>query len=195
MHSFTSLILPLLLNAPSAHAWGIVGHATIATIANHYLTAAGKTYVSNKLGAGVTMASVASWADDYRYTTAGRFSAPYQFVPPPLPSQSNFNLHLSHNQLHRRRRHPPFLLQREPLPRLRQHRLRRIRHSKLHATRKRRAPLRRPHKRSPRIPHPLPRRHYATLTRRSRSRRRQRHSRYVGWPADEPARMLGYEDG
>lgn len=80
MHLYSSLALPLLLSAPSAHAWGVVGHATIATIADHYLTAAGKTYVSSKLGAGVTMASVASWADNYRYTTVGKFSAPYHFI-------------------------------------------------------------------------------------------------------------------
>ena len=78
MHLYSCLALPLLLSAPSAHAWGVVGHATIATIANHYLTAAGKAYVSSKLGTGVTMASVASWADNYRYTTVGKFSAPYQ---------------------------------------------------------------------------------------------------------------------
>lgn len=78
MHSSTAFALSALSLAPAAHAWGVVGHATIATIADNYLTAAGKTYISTKLGAGVTMVSVASWADSYRETTAGKFSAPYQ---------------------------------------------------------------------------------------------------------------------
>ena len=73
----TSVAIPLLA-ASGAQAWGTVGHATVATIAENYLTASTKTWVSNILGDGVTMASVASWADNFRYTKAGRFSAPFQ---------------------------------------------------------------------------------------------------------------------
>ena len=78
MRSYTTLAVSVLFALPCANAWGVVGHATIATIANNYLTSAAKTYVASILGQGVTMASVASWADDYRYTTAGKFRAPYQ---------------------------------------------------------------------------------------------------------------------
>ena len=78
MHSSTALAISALFALPCANAWGVVGHATVATIANNYLTSSAKTYVAGILGKGVTMASVASWADDYRYTTAGTFSAPYQ---------------------------------------------------------------------------------------------------------------------
>lgn len=78
MHSYTTLAVSLILALPRAHAWGVVGHATVATIANNYLTSEAKTYVAGILGKDVSMASVASWADDYRYTTAGKFSAPYQ---------------------------------------------------------------------------------------------------------------------
>ena len=70
---------------PTAHAWGTLGHATVGAIADHYLTPTAKTYVSNLLGPGNTMASVASWADTYRYTTAGKFSAPYQYASSPFP--------------------------------------------------------------------------------------------------------------
>ena len=80
MRSYTTLAVSVLFALPCAHAWGVVGHATVATIANNYLTSSAKTYVASILGNGVTMASVASWADDYRYTTAGKFSAPYQWV-------------------------------------------------------------------------------------------------------------------
>ncbi|CAF9917906.1 MAG: hypothetical protein HETSPECPRED_003621 [Heterodermia speciosa] len=61
-------------------AWGILGHATVAQIASNYLTAQAKTYVAGLLGPGVTMPSISSYADDYRYTTAGKFSAPYHFI-------------------------------------------------------------------------------------------------------------------
>ena len=77
MRCSKSITIPLLLTS-GANAWGTLGHATVAAIGDHFLTAQAKTWVSSILGSGVTMASVASWADDYRYTTAGRFSAPYQ---------------------------------------------------------------------------------------------------------------------
>lgn len=78
MHSSITLAVSILSALPCAHAWGTLGHATVATIANNYLTSTAKTYVADILGQGVSMASVASWADSYRYTTAGKFSAPFQ---------------------------------------------------------------------------------------------------------------------
>ena len=72
------LALSLLLSMSGVDAWGTLGHATVAAVADHYLTADAKTWVSDTLGSGVSMPSIASWADSYRYTTAGRFSAPYQ---------------------------------------------------------------------------------------------------------------------
>lgn len=79
MHSTNFIAVPLLLSS-GAQAWGTLGHATVAQIADNYLTPAAKTYVQGILGSGVTMASVASWADNFRYTTAGKFSAPYQYA-------------------------------------------------------------------------------------------------------------------
>ena len=78
MHTITPILVSFLLCTPTALAWGVLGHATIATIAENYLTSAAQSYVSSILGDGVTMASVASWADAYRETKAGRFSAPFQ---------------------------------------------------------------------------------------------------------------------
>lgn len=79
MHLLSSLVLALL-STPGAHAWGALGHATVAQIATHYLHPSTKAYVSSLLGPGVTMASVASWADAYRATPAGHFSAPYHYI-------------------------------------------------------------------------------------------------------------------
>lgn len=80
MHSSVITALALLLSSPTVSAWGVLGHATVASIASNYLTPAGKTYVASILGKGVTMPSVSSWADKYRETTAGRFSAPFQYT-------------------------------------------------------------------------------------------------------------------
>ena len=80
MHAFTFTAFTLLAASPGADAWGVLGHATVAQIASHYLTSQAQSYVSSLLGPGVTMPSVASWADDYRSTTAGKFSAPYHFI-------------------------------------------------------------------------------------------------------------------
>lgn len=65
---------------PCALAWGTLGHATVAQIASKYLTAQAKTYVAGLLGPGVTMPSIASYADTFRYTADGKFSAPYHFI-------------------------------------------------------------------------------------------------------------------
>ncbi|KAI4253930.1 MAG: hypothetical protein L6R42_007390 [Xanthoria sp. 1 TBL-2021] len=78
---FSRTTLALLASFSSlTNAWGTVGHATVGAIGDHYLTAQAKTFVASLLGSGVTMSSVASWADDYRYTTPGRFSAPFHYI-------------------------------------------------------------------------------------------------------------------
>lgn len=91
MHA-TQFLLSFLAAAPGALAWGTVGHATVAAIANNYLTTQGKAYVVKKLGQGVSMESIASWADNFRYTSAGRFSAPYQYVSLDFPSLTSKSL-------------------------------------------------------------------------------------------------------
>ena len=65
---------------PNALSWGVLGHATVGQLASNYLTAQAKTYVANLLGPGVTIASRTSYADEYRSTTVGKFSAPYHFI-------------------------------------------------------------------------------------------------------------------
>lgn len=80
MRAGTLALCSLSLFSPTTLAWGKTGHAVVATIAQKYLTPQAQSYVSGLLGSGVSMASVASWADDYRYTTAGRFSAGFHYV-------------------------------------------------------------------------------------------------------------------
>ncbi|KAI4601086.1 hypothetical protein KJ359_012273 [Pestalotiopsis sp. 9143b] len=67
---------------PGAMAWGAMGHETVAYIATNFVAASTKTYFQSLLGDTSTdyLASVASWADSYRYTTAGSFSSGYHYI-------------------------------------------------------------------------------------------------------------------
>ncbi|KAJ7196659.1 putative nuclease PA3 [Mycena pura] len=82
MQSLTSLALLSLGAAPAVHAWGVVGHATIAYIAQNFVKDTTATWAQGVLGNTSTsyLANIASWADDYRETAAGAFSAPYHFI-------------------------------------------------------------------------------------------------------------------
>ncbi|KAF3916108.1 hypothetical protein AA313_de0200526 [Arthrobotrys entomopaga] len=81
------------LFAQGAYSWGAMGHATVAYIASNYMNCAAKTFVSQILN-GATPASVASWADKYRYTEAGRFSAGFHYIDAHdnVPQSCNVNL-------------------------------------------------------------------------------------------------------
>ena len=67
---------------PTALAWGAMGHETIAYVATNFVQSATKDYFQNLLGdtSGDYLASVAAWADSYRATKAGHFSAPFHFI-------------------------------------------------------------------------------------------------------------------
>lgn len=78
----STLLVSALLALPGTHAWGSMGHEAIAYIAQNFLTTATATYCQSVLGDSTTsyLANVATWADSYRYTTAGAFSAPYHYI-------------------------------------------------------------------------------------------------------------------
>lgn len=61
---------------------GCSGHATIAYTASSFVQAKTKTFFQALLNDTTTsyLASVASWADTYRYTKAGAFSEPHHFI-------------------------------------------------------------------------------------------------------------------
>ena len=54
--------------AANAFAWGADGHSVIAEIAQRRLTPEARQEMERLLGPGVSLASVANWADDYRPT-------------------------------------------------------------------------------------------------------------------------------
>ncbi|KAF7522438.1 hypothetical protein G7054_g12136 [Neopestalotiopsis clavispora] len=67
---------------PAVSAWGTLGHATVAYIAQNYVDDTVKSWAQGLLGdtSDSYLANVASWADEYRATTAGKWSAPFHFI-------------------------------------------------------------------------------------------------------------------
>ncbi|MCJ1352128.1 MAG: hypothetical protein MMC33_002112 [Icmadophila ericetorum] len=92
-----AVIIPALCLVPSAYAWGELGHETIAYVAQNFLSAATVTWAQKILGDTSTsyLANAATWADSYRYTTAGTFSQPYHFIDaldsPPSACNVNYD--------------------------------------------------------------------------------------------------------
>ena len=80
----TIALAALLMAAPLQHAWGwgADGHAITAEIAQRHLTDAARQMVDKLLKHG-TLASVASWADDVKFTTHKQ-TRDWHFVDIPL---------------------------------------------------------------------------------------------------------------
>lgn len=79
----THIILSTLALLPTrAVAWGAYGHETVAYIASNFVAPSTATYFQSLLGdtSANYLASVAAYADSYRTTTAGKFSAPFHYV-------------------------------------------------------------------------------------------------------------------
>jgi hypothetical protein len=79
LHSILASVLPL---ASIVSAWGTLGHDTIALIAQTFISTETKKFAQSILNdtSPTYLANVATWADTYRYTTAGKFSAPFHFI-------------------------------------------------------------------------------------------------------------------
>ncbi|KAF4416302.1 putative nuclease S1 precursor [Fusarium austroafricanum] len=78
----------------AAHAWGILGHATVAYIAQHFLDDEVASWAQGVLGdtSDSYLANVASWADTYRTTAAGKWSAPLHFIDAEDSPPTNCNV-------------------------------------------------------------------------------------------------------
>ena len=80
-----SLHLPLLLLPilPSVQAWGSLGHMTVAYLAEHLVAPRTELYMQRILdnpSAPGYLGSIATWADSYRYTKDGRYSAHLHYI-------------------------------------------------------------------------------------------------------------------
>lgn len=78
-----TLLTPLLLSSlPSTLAWGTLGHTTVAYVASNFVHPSTRDFFQDILHntSDSYLAGVATWADSFRYTAAGRFSAPFHFI-------------------------------------------------------------------------------------------------------------------
>lgn len=76
-----SLLLSLAA-LKGASAWGTLGHDTIAYLAQNYVADSTAAWAQAILADNSSsyLANVATWADSYRYTDAGGFSAPFHYI-------------------------------------------------------------------------------------------------------------------
>lgn len=87
----------LIATAPLAAAWGATGHEAVAYVAQDFVSSSTASYVKNVLGDTSTsyMANAATWADSYRATSAGSWSANLHFVDandsPPSSCSVDYN--------------------------------------------------------------------------------------------------------
>lgn len=81
MKSCQTLLLAGAL-AAKTHAWGSLGHQTVAYLAQHYVsqhTAQWAQAILNDTSSSY-LANIATWADSYRYTAEGEFSAAFHYI-------------------------------------------------------------------------------------------------------------------
>ncbi|CAL3962873.1 unnamed protein product [Diplocarpon coronariae] len=80
----TTLPIPLALltSVPATRAWGTLGHTAVAYVASSFVQPATRDLFQDILhdSSDAYLAAVATWADSFRYTAAGRFSAPFHFI-------------------------------------------------------------------------------------------------------------------
>jgi hypothetical protein len=81
MRPFFAVIVSLAVSVP-VFGWGGEGHSLIARLAASHLTPAASAQVQVILGPGVTMASIASWADQVR--NQRRETGPWHFIDIPI---------------------------------------------------------------------------------------------------------------
>jgi len=80
----------LLISLPTSLGWGTLGHQTVAYVASNFVQPTTREFFQNIINDDTDsyLAIVATWADSFRYTAAGRFSAPFHFIDaeddPPL---------------------------------------------------------------------------------------------------------------
>ena len=76
------ILLATLAAATGARAWGSLGHETIAYIAQDHVSSATEEWAQAILGdtSSSYLANIATWADSYRYTDEGAFSAPFHYI-------------------------------------------------------------------------------------------------------------------
>ncbi len=91
------LLLPCLIHLRGAVAWGTLGHQTVAWIAQSLISDETALYVQRALDSAASdyMANISTWADTYRYSDVGGWSAPLHYIDandsPPGECDVDFN--------------------------------------------------------------------------------------------------------
>lgn len=82
MYTPKSTLLSLFSLIPTAQCWGTLGHETVAYIAQNFVQPSTAQWAQGILSdtSSSYLANYATYADSYRYTSAGRFSAPFHFI-------------------------------------------------------------------------------------------------------------------
>jgi hypothetical protein len=82
MASTKSLLLLAIATLPAAHAWGSLGHTTVAFIAQNFVSQDTKKFAQRILNdtSSNYLANVATWADSYRYEAEGAFSSVLHYI-------------------------------------------------------------------------------------------------------------------
>lgn len=77
-----TVLLPLLAAAPYAAAWGMLGHATVAFVAQNFVSPKTAKFAQQVLGDNTKqyLGAIASWPDTYRKEPGGEFSAVYHYI-------------------------------------------------------------------------------------------------------------------
>jgi nuclease S1 len=83
MKAFVCAVVLSALGVQQAHAWGQEGHSIIAEIAQREIKPTTRDAIDKILHHG-TLAAVASWADDAKFTPAWKYTADWHFVDIPL---------------------------------------------------------------------------------------------------------------
>ncbi|MFA1627612.1 S1/P1 nuclease [Rhizobium mongolense] len=69
-----------LLASDNACAWGDGGHSIVAELAQRRLSAKALAAVSDLIGPGTSLASLSTWADDFKFTAAGTKTKRWHFI-------------------------------------------------------------------------------------------------------------------
>jgi hypothetical protein len=93
----TAVLLAGAASLPGALAWGVLGHESVAYLAQNFVKPSTAAFCQKALADTTTsyLANVATWADSYRYTSAGHWSSPLHFIDandsPPSSCGVDFN--------------------------------------------------------------------------------------------------------
>lgn len=70
----------LFLSTTSVMAWGSVGHSVVAELAERKLNSVAAGEVDKLLGANISLASIASWADDFKFGPGGEKTKRWHYI-------------------------------------------------------------------------------------------------------------------